>query len=120
MFQDGGPPLFGAFALAAAIEIIEAEGMGTIHASVMANAKAIEETVRTVGGEILDPWDSDEERSGILSFRMPGEPAEATFQRLADAEVVASLRSEWVRVAPHASTDLAVTEVMAEVLDSRR
>jgi selenocysteine lyase/cysteine desulfurase len=120
MFQDGGPPLFGAFALAAAIEIIEAEGMGAIHASVMANAKTIEETVRTVGGEILDPWDSDAERSGILSFRMPGEPAEATFQRLADAEVVASLRSGWVRVAPHASTDLAVTEVLAEVLDSRR
>ncbi len=117
-FQGGGPPLFGALALAAALEVIEAEGIGVIEETIMENAMAIEEVVRGSGAEILEPWDSDEERSGILSFQMPDEPSAATAQRLADAGVTVSSRGEWVRTAPHASTDLAVTEIVAEVLDS--
>jgi selenocysteine lyase/cysteine desulfurase len=116
MFQDGGPPLYGAFALEAAVEVIEAEGIGAIGATVLDNVSAIEEVVRSVGAEILEPWESDDERSGILSFRLREEPAETTVQRLGDADIFVSLRSGWVRTAPHASTDLAVTEVLAEVL----
>ncbi|MCP3996873.1 MAG: aminotransferase class V-fold PLP-dependent enzyme, partial [bacterium] len=117
-FHDGGPSFFAAFALAAALEVIEAEGIGVVEATVMENVKAIEDTVRNFGGIVLDPWDDDTERAGILSFQMPGEASSATWQRLEDAEVVASLRGEWVRIAPHASTDLAVLDVVAEVLDS--
>ena len=117
-FQGGGPPLFGAFALAAALEIIEAEGMRAIQETVMENAKAIEDVVRGCGAEVLEPWDGDEERSGILSFQMPNEPGSATAQRLANADVTVSSRGEWVRTAPHASTDLAVLDILAEVLDS--
>lgn len=116
-FHDGGPSLFGAFALAAAIDLIEAEGIGAIDAAVMENVKAIEDLVRSADGEILDPWDDDEERSGILSFRLPQEPAAATAQRLDEAEIIVSPRGDWVRIAPHASTDPAVFDVLAEVLD---
>lgn len=118
MFQDGGPPLFGAFALGAALDVVTAEGMPQIHQTVMENAKAIEDAVRSVGAEVLEPWVGDDERSGILSFRLPDEAPAVTSQRLADADVVVSLRSEWVRAAPHASTDLAVIDVLLEVLDS--
>lgn len=117
-FQGGGPPLFGAFALAAAIEVVAAEGMPAIHEAVMDNAKAIEGVVLGCGAEVLEPWDDDEERSGILSFQMPNEPCALTTQRLADAGVTVSTRGEWVRSAPHASTDLAVLEILAEVLDA--
>jgi selenocysteine lyase/cysteine desulfurase len=117
-FQDGGPPLFGAFGLAAAVEVIVAEGIAAIEETVMENVAAIEEVVLAAGCELLDPWDSDEERSGILSFRLPDEPAAATAQRFAEADLIVSLRGEWVRVAPHASTDLAVVDVIAEVLDA--
>jgi selenocysteine lyase/cysteine desulfurase len=119
-FQDGSPPLFGAMALAAALEVIEAEGMATIHGTVMENVKAVEEVVRTSGAEVLEPWDGDEERSGILSFRIPDEPSAVTWQRFADAGMTVSQRSGWVRVAPHATTDLTITEVLAEVLDGDR
>lgn len=116
-FHDGGPPFFGVFGLAAAIEVIEAEGMAAIGAAVMENVKAIEDVVRGAGGEVLDPWDDDDERAGILSFRFPIEPAAVTAQRLDDAEIVCSQRGDWVRLAPHATTDLAVLDVLAEVLD---
>lgn len=115
-FQGGSPPLFGAMALGAALEVIEAEGMSNINATVMENVVAIEEVVRAAGAEVLDLWDDDDERSGILSFRLPGEPAPTTTQRLADAGITVSSRSGWVRSAPHATTDLAVCDVLAEVL----
>ncbi len=117
-FHDGGPPFFGAFGLAAALEVIEAEGISSIHAAVMENVKAIEELVRSYGALVLDPWDDDDERAGILSFQMPGEPSAVTAQRLDDAEVTVSQRGEWVRLAPHATTDLAVLDALAEVFGS--
>lgn len=117
-FQGGGPPLFGAFALAAAIDVIDGEGIATIEQTILENAKAIEEVARSCGAEVLDPWDGDEERSGILSFRMPGEAGAVTVQRLGDAGVTVSSRGEWVRTAPHATTDLAIIEIIGEVLDS--
>lgn len=117
-FHDGGPSLIGAFALAAALEVIAAEGMPAIHTTVMENVRAIEDVVRSCGGEVLDPWDDEEQRAGILSFRLPTEPSAVTAHRLDEADVVVSPRSEWVRVAPHATTDLAVLDVLAEVLDT--
>jgi len=117
-FHDGGPSFFAALALAAAIDVIDAEGMPAIGAAVIEAAKEIEDVVRSAGGEILDPWDGDEERSGIVSFNMPEEPAAVTAQRLDDAEITISPRGDWVRVAAHASTDLSVLDVIAEVLDS--
>ena len=117
-FHDGGPPFFAALALEAALELIETEGIAAIHFAVMEAAKAAEEVVRDAGAIVLDPWDDDAERSGILSFRMPLEPPAATAQRLGAAEVIVSQRGDWIRLAPHATTDLAVLDVLAEVLDS--
>jgi selenocysteine lyase/cysteine desulfurase len=117
-FHDGGPPFFSALALEAAVELVEAEGIAAIEAAVMENVKAIEDVVRGAGAEILDPWDGDEERGGILSFRLADEPAAATAQRLEAADLIISQRGEWVRLAPHATTDLAALEVLAEILDA--
>jgi selenocysteine lyase/cysteine desulfurase len=116
-FHDGGPSFFAAAAMAAAVDIIESEGMVVIDAAVMENARAIEDVVRQAGGVVLDPWSEDAERSGIVSFQLADEPATVTMQRLDEAEVTVSLRGDWLRAAPHASTDPAVFDVLAEVLD---
>ncbi len=116
-FHDGGPSFFGAAAMAAAIDVIESESMAVVDAAVMENARAIEDVVRQADGEVLDPWNEDSERSGILSFRLADEPAAVTMQRLDEAEVTVSLRGGWLRAAPHATTDPAVLDVLAEVLD---
>ena len=115
-FHDGGPSFFSVLALAAALEIVEAEGVAPIAETVLDNAKALEEVVRSCGAEVLDPWESDQERGGIMSFQMPDEPPGSTVQRLEEAEITASHRGEWVRFAPHASTDLGVLDVIVEVL----
>ena len=115
-FQDGSPPLFGAFALRAALEVVEAEGIRAIQAAVMENVAAAEDVISAAGGEILALWDRDDERSGILAFRFEDEPSAQVTQRLDDAEIIVSERGGWVRVAPHASTDPGVFDVLAEVL----
>ncbi len=117
-FHDGGPPFFGVIGLAAAIEVIEAEGMSVISETILENVKAVEDVVRAAGAVVLDPWDEDDERSGILSFHLPSEPSTVTTQRLLDADVIGSLSGDWVRLAPHATTDLGVLDVLAEVLDA--
>ena len=35
-----------------------------------------------------------------------------------ESEVIVSPRGDWVRIAPHATTDLAVLDVIAEILDT--
>jgi len=115
-FQDGTPPLFGASAIEAAIEVIEAEGMGAIESAVMENVALLEEVLLAAGAELLDPWETVEERSGILSFRLSEEPSTTTVQRLAAAGVFVSERLGWVRVSPHATTDPDISGLLAEVL----
>jgi selenocysteine lyase/cysteine desulfurase len=115
-FQDGTPPLFGAAAIAAAVEVIEAEGMSAIESAVMENVALLEEVVRASGAELLEPWDTEEERSGIISFRLEGESSNATLARLAAAGITVSERLGWVRMAPHASTDPDLAGLLAEAL----
>jgi len=72
--------------------------------------------VRTAGAEVLTPWRRPEERAGILCFRLPGEEAATTVARLAEAGLVTSRRSGWVRVAPHASTPAETAARLGEAL----
>lgn len=117
-FQDGGPPLFGASAIEAAIEVIEAEGMAAIESAVMENVALLEDVALAAGAELLDPWESEAERSGILSFRLESESSAATVQRLGAAGIFVSERLGWVRMSPHASTDPDIAGLLAEVLEA--
>ncbi len=76
--------------------------------------------MRAAGAEVLAPWRGPEERAGILCFRLPGEDAAATVARLADAGLVVSRRSGWVRVAPHASTPPETAARLGEALPADR
>lgn len=115
-FQEGSPPYFGALQMGAAVEVIELAGITAIEATIGERVAALEEAVRTAGAEVLAPWQNPGERAGILCFRLPGEDAAATAARLADAGLVVSRRSGWVRVAPHASTPSETAGRLGEAL----
>jgi len=115
-FQEGSPPYFGALQMGAAVEVIELAGIRAIEAAIRERVAALEEAVRAAGAEVLAPWRGPEERAGILCFRLPGEEAAATVARLAEAGLVVSCRSGWVRVAPHASTPLETAGRLGESL----
>ncbi len=111
-FHDGGPSFFGAVAMAAAIDIIESEGMVVyrcrrswrtpelsrmLSAGRRRGAGSVERRCRAVGDPVVPAC--------------PDEPATVTMQRLDEAEITVSLRGDWLRAAPHASTDPAVFDV---------
>lgn len=115
-FQFGSPAVFGALQLGAAVEVIELAGISSIEAAVCERAAALEEAARTAGAEVLSPWRSPAERAGIFCFRLPFEEGAATAGRLAASGLVASCRSGWVRVSPHASTPAETAARLGEAL----
>ncbi len=115
-YHMGSPPLFGAVALGAAASVIEEAGIAAIETAVLERACQLEDVVRAAGAEVLAPWRSDRERSGILSFRLPGEAPALTGDRLRAAGLVLSARGSWVRLSPHATTPPEVAELLADAL----
>ncbi len=115
-YQVSAPPLPAAAGIAAALEILDLVGIDMISEAVLERSAAVEESGRRAGAEVLAPWQSDSERSGIVSLRMPGEAPDATQARLAAAGYTASVRRGWLRVSPHATTPPATIEYLATVL----
>ena len=112
----GSPAFFAAPALEAALAVIEIAGSDAIEEAVLAGSRLVEEAVRRGGAEVLDPWRHDRERSGIVSFRLPGEPVAATCARLAAAGFVVAERGSWLRASPHASSRRDAIAGLAGVL----
>jgi selenocysteine lyase/cysteine desulfurase len=76
-----------------------------------------EELLRSAGAEIVSATDR---RAGILAFRLPGRPVADVAAALADAEVVATVRPDQVRLSPHASTGAAATDRLRAALTTLR
>ncbi len=112
----GSPALFGAIAFAAAIEVADIAGLAAIEAAIQERVVMLEEVLGRAGAELLAPWRSPAERAGVLCFRMPDTDPSETAQDLNAAGLVVSVRGEWIRVSPHATTDPDVGGVLGEVL----
>jgi selenocysteine lyase/cysteine desulfurase len=115
-YQMSAPPLTAAAALTPAFEVLDLAGIDVISAAVLARSAAVEEAARRAGADVLAPWRSDSERSGVVSLRMPNEAPEATLARLTSDGYTASVRRGWLRLSPHATSPLATIEYLARVL----
>ncbi len=114
--HEGSPPLFGAIALGAAAAVIAEAGVAAIEAAVLDRAGRMEDVLRAAGAEVMAPWRTEAERSGIVSFRLPAEPAAETAARLRGAGLVLSERGAWLRLSPHATTPPEVADLLADAL----
>ena len=100
-------------ALAAALELTEEIGPDVISRRIADRVAEFESLLRSAGAEIVSATDR---RAGILAFRLPGVPVADLAAALADAEVVATVRPDQIRLSPHASTGAeAVDRVRAAV-----
>ncbi|MCJ7726460.1 MAG: aminotransferase class V-fold PLP-dependent enzyme [Acidimicrobiia bacterium] len=115
-FQQGTPPIVGAFQFAAAVEVAELVGVPAIADAVADRVAAMEEVVRSAGAEVRTPWRGPSERAGILCFRFPEAEPAATHTHLAEAGIAASHRGSWVRLSPHASTSPDAIGLLAGAL----
>jgi selenocysteine lyase/cysteine desulfurase len=115
-FLAGSPGHFGAAALTAALDVIAIAGMDAIEEAVVSRAESLEATLRGRGAEILAPWQRRSERAGIVCFRIPGDDATTTVQRLQAAGIAVAERSGWVRLSPHATTPEDIGDRLAAAL----
>lgn len=115
-FTMGSPPFTAAAALRGSLEALSAVRMEEVEATVIARSTAVEEEARRAGAHVLSPWQHDSERSGIVTFRLDGEPAADTCLRLAAAGFDLTERDGYLRVAPHATTHVGAPAVLGKVL----
>jgi selenocysteine lyase/cysteine desulfurase len=94
-------------ALARALELVEELGPAVVSRRISERVAEFDEVLRSAGAEIVSATDR---RAGILAFRMPGRPVEEVAAALADAEVVATVRPDQIRLSPHASTGPAAVD----------
>lgn len=113
---ESSPNLLGAVAAAAALQLLEIGGTHEIEAAVLKRSGAVLELVRSIGGEVIEPWRNDRERAGIVTFRIPGVGSAEMVAALGIAGFIVSERSGWVRVSPHATTPLGAIEAFGDAL----
>jgi selenocysteine lyase/cysteine desulfurase len=114
----GSPATYGALAFAAAIEVCGIAGTAAIEAAILERVEALDDALGRVGAQRMAPWRGPGERAGIVCFRMPDTNPADTLQSLTAAGIVASMRAGWVRLSPHATTDLDVIDALVEVLEA--
>ena len=115
-FAMGSPPITAMAGLRGALESLRMAPIADIEEVVIERAQTAADEIRAVGGELMSSWEDPSERSGIVSFRRPDEPSEATNIRMADAGFILTERNGWLRVAPHATTHADAPAAMAQVL----
>ena len=104
-FMMGSPPFVTAGALLGALEALGKAGMEEVEAAVTARSRAVEEEALRSGAEVMAPWRSAAERSGIVCFRPRRRKAAEVHRRLAEEGFYLTERGGWLRAAPYASTD---------------
>ena len=117
-FMMGSPPFTSVAALRGSLEALGAVSMDDVEATVIARSRAVEDTARRAGADVVCPRRSDSERSGIVSFRPAGESATDAYRRLTDAGFAVTERDGLLRVAPHATTHPDAPRSLGEVLAS--
>lgn len=109
------PDLVAASYLAAGLTLIDGVTIAVIDREIQLRVDAVLEVIESVGGETMVPL-APGERSGIVSFRIPEASAEQIGVALAEAEIVASIRGDHVRLSPHATTPLSSIDVVEKAL----
>ncbi|MGW5170380.1 aminotransferase class V-fold PLP-dependent enzyme [Streptomyces nodosus] len=108
-----------AAAFAAALNLVERHTVAAIEAAIATRITELTEVVRGFGGRILSPTDPAR-RAGILSFTMPDHDPSLVAKSLHAEKVTPTVRSDSLRLSPHASTPPEVSERVAAALSSLR
>jgi cysteine desulfurase/selenocysteine lyase len=117
-YEAGTHNLLGVVGLIAALEIVLEAGVENIAAELLRKRALLVPALRAKGFTVLNAEAKPENTSGIVSFFQPGKDLAALNQKLSDASVVASLRTDrkgqnYIRLSPHFyNTDAELQRVL--------
>jgi selenocysteine lyase/cysteine desulfurase len=115
-FEPGTLNLPGIFGLGASLDLLQSVGVDDIRQRVLALNDRFAEGLRERGLEVVSPR-RETERSGILSFRPPGD-ALCCNRFLAERRIVVSPRGGMIRLSPHFWNDECDVNAFFDVLDA--
>jgi len=107
-FEEGSLNYLGLYALERSVELIADLRVETIHRKVMALTRHLADGLVEKGYRLVSPF-AEGERSGIVSFDSLRFGSQDLIQRLREANVIGSVRRDFVRLSPHfynASSDM--------------
>jgi selenocysteine lyase/cysteine desulfurase len=113
------PDLVAVTALEAALELVE---LGTIEAIARRVDRVVSELLAVIedcGGQPIVPL-APADRAGILAFTVPYADPAAVGSALAARGIVTTIRDEYVRLSPHATTPETVADDVRETLTALR
>jgi cysteine desulfurase / selenocysteine lyase len=100
-FEDAAPNYPGILGMGAAINLLLRCGAPVVEEVVLRLADRLRDELPSRGYELVLKPTAPSERSGIVSFRHPRMVPAELHSRLREAGVVISLRSDFLRAAPH-------------------
>ncbi|EXJ14282.1 aminotransferase class V-fold PLP-dependent enzyme [Imhoffiella purpurea] len=115
-FECGSPNLLGTHALEASLSLIEEIGMDRIWSRLQERTAHLIASIEGRGFELMTPADPGL-RAGIISFRIPGIPAEPLYRELMQRKVLCACRGGGIRFSPHFYTPVAMIDRAMEILD---
>ena len=117
-YEAGTQNLLGLVGLIAAMELALEMGVENIAAELLRKRELLVPALQTKGFTVLNADAKTENASGIVSFFQPGKDLTALNQKLSDAGIVASLRTDrkgqnYIRLSPHFyNTDAELQRVL--------
>ncbi len=98
-FEPGSPPHLAIHALGAAVQLLLEVGIGEIWNRIRFLTDYLAQGLHALGAEVMSPW-GDQQRSGIVVFRLGTSPAQLAQDLIAQGFIV-RVRDGGIRVAPH-------------------
>lgn len=119
-FEESVISLLDTAALGAAVELLLEVGPEVIERRVLALSRRLAEGLTANGCEVVEPWPrTEQESSGIVSFRRPGSSAQEVLRDLTAAHVVARTHNDFVRLSPHFYNTEEEVDRVLEVIGSQ-
>ena len=120
-YEGGSANMAGIAAWGASLDLLVSCGLTPTDSPLAArildwNERAVER-LKQLGAVIRSPW-QEGNRSGILSFELPGQDSAAVRRHCLHRGVVLSVRHGWLRISPHAYNDQDDLERLIDALRS--
>jgi len=114
-FECGSPNILATHALEASLSLLNKVGLDKVQQAIEENHEHLRQKLVELGAEILSPT-KDQQRAGIITFRIPGKDSTDLYKALMTNKVICANRGGGVRFSPHFHTTKQVMDTAIEKL----
>jgi selenocysteine lyase/cysteine desulfurase len=116
-YEGGGPNSAGFIGLGASLDLLASVGIAEIGNRILEITEHCRQRLEEVGAAITSPWGTPKNRSGILTFELPGCDSLALRKHCYTRHVALAHRSGKLRISPHAYIDRTDIDQMIAMLE---